>query len=103
AQLRHVMEDHVQAVIEILPQRSLLERLLQVPVRRRDDPHVDRDRRRAAEPLDLALLEAAEELRLQAGVHLADLVEKERPAVGLLEAPDPPPVGPRERALLVAE
>src|SRR5207248_11404387 len=57
----------------------------------------------AAEALDFALLERAQEFRLQARLHLADLVQEQRAAVGLLEAADPPPVGARERALLVSE
>ena len=39
-----------------------------------------------AEPLDLAVLEDAQELRLKGGVELADLVEEEGAAVGELEA-----------------
>ena len=35
--------------------------------------------------------------------HVADLVEKQRPAIGLLEAPDAAPGGAGERTLLVAE
>src|SRR5581483_4942737 len=103
AERRDVEQDHVQAIVEVLAQDAFLEGLLQVAVRCRDDADVDRDRRRRAEALDLPLLERAEELRLEARVHLADLVEKEGAAVGLLEAADPPAVGARERALLVTE
>ena len=42
----------------------------------------------AAEPLELALLEDAQELRLQVERELADLVQEERAAVGELEPPD---------------
>ena len=56
-----------------------------------------------AEPLDLAVLEDAEELRLQGGVELADLVEEERPAVGELEPARLRLVRAGEGALLVAE
>ena len=38
-----------------------------------------------AEPADLAALERAEELDLERGRHLADLVQEQGAAVGLLE------------------
>ena len=38
------------------------------------------------EPLELVLLEHAQDLGLRAGAHVADLVEEQRAAVGLLEA-----------------
>ena len=40
----------------------------------------------AAQPLELALLQHAQQLHLRAQVQLADLVEEERAAVGQLEA-----------------
>ena len=58
---------------------------------------------RAADALELALLEHAEQLGLGFGGHLADLVEEERAAVGQLEPADPPGDGAGEGALLVAE
>src|SRR5206468_662739 len=42
-------------------------------------------------------------LPLQNRGQLADPVDQDRAAVGLLEAPRPPPSGARERPLLVAE
>ena len=68
-----------------------------------DEPHVRRDRLRAAEPLELALLQHAQQLDLRREVELADLVEKERAAFGQLEPPLLRRVGAGERALLVAE
>jgi hypothetical protein len=75
----------------------------EVAVGGRDDAHVHRQRRRAADALDLALLEGAQELRLEARVHLAHLVQEEGAARGLLEAPDTAAVGAREGPLLVPE
>ena len=57
----------------------------------------------AADALDLALLEDAEQLGLRLQGQLADLVEEERAPVGQLEAADPPGDGAGEGALLVAE
>ena len=52
---------------------------------------------------DLAPIERAEQLRLQLARQLADLVEEQRAAVGLLNAPSRRSIGAGERAALVAE
>ena len=57
----------------------------------------------AAEPLELALLQHAQQLDLGREVQLADLVEKQRAALGQLEAPFLRRVRAGERAFLVAE
>ena len=75
----------------------------QVAVAGGDQAHVDLDRAGAADPVDLALLDRAQQLGLQAGVHLADLVEQQRAAARLLELADPPGGRAGEGALLVAE
>jgi hypothetical protein len=51
----------------------------------------------------LAVLQGAQELRLDRRARLADLVEEERPAVRLLEEPPVVAVGTGERAAHVAE
>ena len=58
---------------------------------------------RAAEPLELLLLEHAQELGLERRRDVADLVEEERAAVRQLEAADLLRDRPGEGALLVAE
>ena len=75
----------------------------QVAIGGGDEPHVDLDRARAAEPLELVLLQHAQDLGLRARAHVADFVEEQRAAVGLLEAADALAIGAGERALLVAE
>ena len=67
------------------------------------EPHVDADRRRAAEALDLALLQHAQQLDLRRRADVADLVEEERAALGQLEPPLLERLRAGERALLVAE
>ena len=57
----------------------------------------------AAEPLELALLQHAQQLHLDARIHVGDLVEEQRAAVGQLEPPLLARHGAGERALLVAE
>ena len=56
-----------------------------VLVRRREHAHVDRDRLRSADARDDAVLQHAQHLGLRREAHVADLVEEERAAVGLLE------------------
>ncbi len=68
-----------------------------------EDPHVDLDPRLAADAPEGALLEHAEQGGLHPGRELADLVEEERPAVGLLEEAALPRRGAGEGAGLVAE
>ena len=103
AQRRQLDVDDVEAVVEVLAEAALLHLGGEVAVRRGDDAHVDRDGLVAADALERPLLEHAEELHLHGRRDLADLVEEERAAVGLLEAADAPLVRAGERALLVAE
>jgi hypothetical protein len=65
----------------------------EVAVGGRDDAHVDLHGLVAADALELALLQHAQQLHLDGRGDLADLVEEERAAVGLLEAP----LAPRPR------
>ena len=58
---------------------------------------------RAADAVDLAFLNGAQQLGLQARIHLADFVEQQRAAVGFFEFADAPGDGAGEGALLVAE
>jgi hypothetical protein len=55
------------------------------------------------DPLELALLQHAQQLHLELRLQRPDLVEKDRPAVGGLEAADLVADGAGERALHVAE
>ena len=57
----------------------------------------------AAEPLEAALLEHAQQLGLRDQRHVADLVEKQRAVVGQLEAAGLAIVRAGERAFFVAE
>ena len=58
---------------------------------------------RAAEPLELALLQHAQELRLRGQAHLADLVEEQHAARRQLDLPGLGLLRAGERAALVAE
>ena len=98
------MDAHdVDAVVQVVAEPPLGDVGLEVARRRGDDAHVHRARRVVADAAHLALLQRAQQLHLQRQRQLADLVEEERAAVGLLE--QSLPLGGRagERALRVAE
>ena len=80
-----------------------LDALLEVLVRRGDDAHVAAHRVVAADAVELAVGEHAQQARLQVERHVADLVEEQRAAVGLLEAAAPRRLRAGEGAALVAE
>ena len=68
-----------------------------------EDAHVNPQVVAAAEALDRFFLQHAQQLRLRVEAHVADFVEKDRAAVGMLEAADPPRVSAGESTLLVPE
>jgi hypothetical protein len=103
AHRRQLDVDHAQAEVQILAEAAAVDLLAQVAVGRGQDPDVDLDRAIAADPLDLALLEHPQQLRLERDVELADLVEEDRAALGLLEAAEVLTDRAGEAALLVAE
>ena len=88
AQRRDAQRHHLEAVVEVLAEAPLGDLLLEVAVGGRDQAEVDLDQLAAADAHDLPLLEHAQELDLQLGVELADLVEEERAAVRQLELAD---------------
>src|SRR5438874_2671370 len=103
AQRRQQDRDDVQPVVEVLAEAARFHLGLEVLVGGREDAHVDLERAVAADPLELALLQDAQDLGLRLRLHVADLVEKECPAVGDLELALARRDGPREGALLVTE
>src|SRR5205807_2542720 len=103
AQARQPQANHVQPVKQVLAEGALAHALLQVLVRGGDDAHVRLYLLVAADAVDRAVGEHAQQPRLQLRRHVADLVEKQRAALGLLEAPAPLLLRAGERAALVAE
>ena len=72
-------------------------------MRRRDDAHVDLHRLAGADALERHLLKHAQQLGLHVETDVADLVEKQRAAVGRLEAAHLVADGVGERPLDVAK
>src|SRR5262249_61891438 len=94
---------HVEAIEQVGPELLLLDERREVPVGGRDQPRVGAKRAPAAQPLELALLEHPQELRLELEGNLAHFVQEARYAVGQLEAAVALRDGAGERAFLVAE
>ena len=102
-QRRQLDGDDVDAVVEILAELSFLHRFLEVHVGRRDQPEIGLDRLRPTDPLDLAFLDGAQQLRLQVEPQVADFVEEQRAVRRQLELPELLAVRAGKRSALVAE
>jgi len=103
AQRRQQDRHHVQPVEQVLAELALAHRLRQVAMRGRHDAHVDGALAGRAHRAHRAGLQHVQQLGLQRGFHLADLVQENRAGVGLLELADAGGRRPREGALLVTE
>src|SRR5262245_13880611 len=99
----HKDREHIEAVVQVLPERPCRNCPLHVLVRRRQQPDVDLDGFRAAEPLELALLQHAQQFDLRVEVDVANLVQKQRAAFGELETSLLALLGAGERTALVAK
>jgi hypothetical protein len=86
AQRREVDREDADPVPEVLAEAAGGDHVLEVAVGGRDQAHVDAARLLAADSLECAVLEDAQEAHLRGGGQLADLVEEERAAVGALAA-----------------
>ena len=85
AKRRDLDDDFGEAVVEVLAEPALRDHGAQVLVGGAHHAHVDRDLLAAAQALDDAVLQEAQDLRLQRRRQVADLVEKERAAVRELD------------------
>ena len=103
AQGRHPDGEDVQPIIEILAEAAVVDQIDQVLIGGRDQPDIDLDRLLAADGIDLAVLQGAQQLDLGFERQFADLVEEERAPIGLDELAGVLLGGAGEGALLVAE
>ena len=103
AERRHVELHHLEAVEEVAAEGAVAYRLFERSVRRGDHAHIHLDRHVPAHALERVPLQHAEELRLRAERHLADLVQEDGAVVGGLELPDHALGRAGERPLLVTE
>ncbi len=103
AQRRQVQAHDIEAVQQVGAEFAAFGFRVEVLVGRGDHAHVDADQLAAADAVELAVGEHAQQARLQRQRHVADLVEEQRAAIGLLEAAGVAARGAGERAGLVAE
>jgi len=103
AQRRHLDRDHVDPPEEVGAKPARGHESLEVLVGGEDDAGIDRVGPRAADRLELQRLQHAQQLHLERRRRRADLVEKDRAAVGLEKLSRPVPHGPGERPRHVAE
>src|SRR5664280_2408749 len=83
----HLDDHNGQAKVQVLSKLPGGNGLLQVPVRGRQDAGVALNLLPAPDALEALLLEKAQELHLDRGRQLTDLVEEERAAGGGLDVP----------------
>jgi hypothetical protein len=86
AERRHAKHEAGDPVVEVAPEAAVAHPLLEIGVRGGHDAHVHRHRR-PPDGLDLAALQRPQQLGLQRGRHVADLVEKEGSSFRRLELP----------------
>ena len=87
AQRRQPQPDDVEAVEQVLAEAPVGDERLEVGVGGGDDADVDLHRLRLAEAVDFVGLEEAQQLGLELGADLGDLVEEERAAGGGADDP----------------
>ncbi len=92
-----------QPVVEVLPEPARLHLRLEVLVGGRDQPHVHRDLAGPAQPAEGLGLQHLEQLGLELGGEVADLVQEDGPPVGDLEQALLAVLGVGEGPLLVPE
>ena len=103
AQGRGLDREDIQAIEQILAEGAVLDLLGWVAIGRRDDAHVDLDRAFAADGIDLALLQRAQQLDLHVQRQFADFVQEQGAAVRLAELAQRLVHGAGEGALLMPE
>src|SRR5262249_46163178 len=92
-----------EAEKEVFAEASRLDLALEIAPGHSDDPNVHLGPARRTDALHLSALQRAEQLRLELGREIRDLVEEERAAVRLFEYAFARSDGAREGALLVPE
>ena len=94
---------HIQPIEQVLAEDASLGGVGEVAIGRRDDADIDFDGLAAADAIDFAFLDGAQEFRLQPRIHFTDFVEQQCSAVGLFEFTNATGHRAREGAFLVTE
>lgn len=93
----------VDTVVEIAAKLVLFDEFVEISVRGDDGAHIDLDGLVAADTLNFAFFEDAKKFGLHGQGHVADFIEEECAAFGLLEFSGVASGGAREGAFFVAE
>ena len=103
AQRRQAQRHDVEPIEQILAEQPLAHHQPQIAMAGGNDTDVGADRVVTADRHELALLQDAQQPGLRLERHVADLIEEQGAALGLLEPAHAARVGAGERALLVPE
>jgi hypothetical protein len=103
AKCRQFDPEHIQPVKEIGPKATLLDGLLEVPVRGGHTAEVDLNWLVTTHPNDLTFLQHAEKVRLSLQADIADLIQEDRSSLGDLELPFLAVLGAGEGSFFVTE
>ncbi len=93
----------IDAIIQILPEPAFTHQLLQIHIGSANQADIDGLRLIAAHPYDAPVLNSTKQLRLQVQRNIADFIQEQRPAIGLLELANVVCMSIGECALHVAE
>ena len=103
AQRRDHDRNRGQSIVQVLPERPVVRFRGEIAVGRGHDADIHLDRGRAADALELLLLQHTQQLGLQVEPHFGNFVQQQRAAVGALEGALDPLNGAGESALFVTE
>ena len=87
---RYFNHHNAESEEEVFAELLFPYRCLEIAMRGGEDAYVNPQAVAAAEALNGFFLQHAQQLRLRVKAHVADFVEKDGAAIGLLEAADPP-------------
>src|SRR5207247_4434441 len=93
----------VQPVIQVLTEQAFANPCFQVLIGRGDDTDTRANRLMAANPIESSVRQYTQQACLQLGRHIADLIQEQGAAFGLLEATPPQSLCPREGTALVSK
>ena len=103
AQGRDTQRENIQAIIKVGPEFPGGDHARQIAAGRRHYSHIDPHGLTAANAFEFLLLQHAQQLGLQLKGNVSDFVEKQRAAMGHLEASGPSATAPGERAAFMTE
>src|SRR5262245_47678963 len=102
-QRRNENREDIQAIVKVLAELSIRDRLFEILVGGRDEPDIGTDRLGSADAFELSFLQDAQKLHLGCQIDISNFVEKQRAAFGEFKPSLFSSVSARESALFVAK